>query len=222
MYNATASLVRDVVIQIDVTHSRKEWVVSCIMIAGNSGVSAMSFLNFEEIKAANAISEVAEKLGLNLTKSGSTLRGKCPACESDGSRNLAITPDKNLFFCFSDGKGGDAISLVAHVKGIGVKAAAEWLQGSATPTPSNGKTSKEKAKADQPSAGFQPLEYLEPAHEAVLAMGFNPDDADRIGLGYAQRGMMKGLVAVPIRLTDGRLIGYIGVQEAKMPSSWKW
>jgi DNA primase len=183
----------------------------------------MSFLNFEEIKAANPISEVAERLGLNMNKSGASLRGKCPVCESGGDRNLVITPDKGVYYCFSQGKGGDALQLVAHVKGIGVKQAGEWLQGSPQQdNPSKGNRSKEKDKAEEPSQGFAPLAYLDPGHEAVVALGIEPGDADRIGCGFAPRGMMKGLVAVPIRLTDGRLIGYIGVTEAKLPGSWKF
>jgi DNA primase len=175
----------------------------------------MSFYNFDEIKAANAISEVAERLGLNMNKSGASLRGKCPACESGGNRNLVVTPGKEVYFCFSEGKGGDVLQLISHVKGIGVKDAAQWLAGPSTP--------KEKTtKGETPSEGFKPLDYLQHDHEAVIALGFEPDDADRIGLGYAPRGMMKGLVTVPIRLTDGRLVGYIGISEAKLPTSWKW
>lgn len=174
----------------------------------------MSFLNFEEIKAANPISEVVERLGLNMSKSGASLRGKCPTCESGGDRNLVVTPDKNVFFCFSDGKGGDVLQLVSHVKKIGVKEAASWLAG-----PSS---AKEKEKGDKPAVGFAPLDYLEPDHEAVIALGFEPGDADRIGIGFAKRGIMKGLVAVPIRLTDGRLCGYIGISEAKLPPGFKF
>lgn len=175
----------------------------------------MSFIDFNELKAAHPISEVVERLGLNMNKSGASLRGKCPVCESGGDRNLVVTPDKNVYFCFSEGKGGDQLQLISHVKRIGVKEAAEWLGGTTT--------AKEKApKGQTPSEGFKPLEYLQYDHPAVQALGIEPDDADRIGIGFAERGLMKGLVAVPIRLTDGRLIGYIGIQEAKIPASWKY
>lgn len=174
----------------------------------------MSFLDFSEIKAANPISEVVERLGLNMNKSGASLRGKCPVCESGGDRNLVVTPEKNVYFCFADGKGGDVLQLVSHVKRIGVKEAAQWLSG-----PSS---AKEKEKGEKPTAGFTPLDYLESDHEAVIALGFEPADADRIGIGFAKRGIMKGLVAVPIRLTDGRLCGYIGISEAKLPPGFKF
>jgi hypothetical protein len=173
----------------------------------------MSFLDFAEIKASNPIEDVALKLGLNLNKNGKTLRGKCPVCESSGDRNLAITPEKGVYYCFTDGKGGDVIALVAHVKGIGAKEAAQWLSG---PVPAKEKTSK----GETPTEGFKPLSYLEPDHPAVLALGIEPDDAERIGCGFAPRGMMKGTVAFPIRSTDGKLLGYIGTIDAKVPPKW--
>jgi DNA primase len=173
------------------------------------------FLNFEEIKAANPIGEVVERLGLNMNKSGASLRGKCPVCESGGDRNLVVTPEKNVYFCFSDGKGGDQLQLISHVRGCSVKEAAQWLQGAPT--------AKEKApKGEQPSEGFKPLEYLQYDHEAVVALGFEPGDAQRLGIGYAARGILRGKVAVPVRLANGQLAGYVGVTECHLPPSWKF
>lgn len=174
------------------------------------------FLDFAEIKASNPIEDVALRLGLNLNKNGKALRGKCPVCESSGDRNLAITPDKGVYYCFTDGKGGDVIALVAHVKGIGVKEAATWLHGA--------ETTKEKTKggagASEPSGGFKALDYLDPKHDAVVALGLEPDDAERIGAGYAPRGVLRGTVAFPIRDTSGKLLGYIGAQDVKLPPKW--
>jgi hypothetical protein len=40
-----------------------------------------------------------------------------------------------------------------------------------------------------------------------------------LGIGYASKGLMKGYVAIPIRLPTGELTGYIGISEAKLPKS---
>lgn len=172
------------------------------------------FLNFEEIKAANPISEVVERLGLNMNKSGASLRGKCPVCESDGDRNLVVTPDKGVYFCFSDGKGGDQLQLISHLRGCSVKEAAQWLHGAPA--------AKEKSTKGTPSEGFKPLEYLQYDHEAVVALGFEPGDAERLGIGYAARGILRGKVAIPVRLANGQLAGYIGIIECQLPPSWKF
>ena len=175
----------------------------------------MSFLDFNEIKAANAIDEVAQRLGIQLNKSGSSMRGKCLKCESTGDRNLAITPTRGVYYCFSDGKGGDVIALVSHTLGIGVKEAAQWLSGAST-------TKEKTPKGEAPSEGFQPLDYLQHDHEAVLALGFEADDAERLGVGFAPRGMLKGKVAIPVRLANGKLAGYVGATELQLPKTWRW
>jgi hypothetical protein len=60
---------------------------------------------------------------------------------------------------------------------------------------------------------FPPLDYLEHDHITVEALGL----AEALGIGYAPKGMMKGYVAIPIRLPTGELTGYIGVTEEKLP-----
>ena len=46
------------------------------------------------------------------------------------------------------------------------------------------------------------------------------ETAEALGIGYAPKGMMKGYVAIPIRLPTGELTGYIGVTEAKLPKEF--
>lgn len=182
----------------------------------------MAYLDFEAIKADNVISEVAQRLGVNLTKSGKNWRGKCPVCESSGDRNLSISDEQKIYFCFSAGKGGDVIALVQHIKGIGPKEAAFWLAGGIETPQTKGNMSKEKTTKAEPSEGFKALEYLQHDHEAVSALGFAPEDAERLGIGFAPRGMLKGTVAIPVRLANGKLAGYLGITEAKLPPTWKW
>lgn len=175
----------------------------------------MSYLDFETIKADHPIEDVADRLGLTLKQSGKQRRGKCPTCEGGGHRNLVITPEKGVYYCFADGKGGDAIALVAHVNGIGVKEAAAWIAGD---TPVREAVPKEKKGSER---GFKPLDYLDPEHEAVAAVGFDPGDATALGIGYAPRGVLRGTVAVPVRSDDGSIAGYIGITEAKLPPKWE-
>jgi hypothetical protein len=64
---------------------------------------------------------------------------------------------------------------------------------------------------------LKPLEYLEAENPAVVAAGFDPEEAAKLGIGYAGKGIMRGTVAVPIRDETGTLLGYIGVTEARCP-----
>lgn len=175
----------------------------------------MAYLDFEQIKAENPITTVVDKLGLTMKKSGASMRCKCPVCESTSDRNLVVTPDRNAYYCFTDGKGGDQIGLVSHVQGLPVKEAAQFLAGDVP-------KEKPKAKESTSEVGFKALDYLQHDHEAVSALGFEPDVALALGIGHAPRGILKGTVAVPVRNRDGTIAGYIGLTDIeKLPPKWQ-
>lgn len=174
------------------------------------------YLDFAEIKERHPIEQVAERLGLQLKKSGNQLRGPCPS-GAEGDRKFVITPSKGKWYSFAEETGGDVISLVAFVNNVSLKEAAAWIAGDTVP---------EKKRSERPSPegterGFRPLTYLEADHAAVEALGFDQADAARLGIGYAPRGILRGTVAVPIRTEDGTLAGYIGITEATLPTEWK-
>lgn len=174
------------------------------------------YLDFEEIKERHPIEQVAERLGLQLKKSGNQLRGPCPS-GATGDRKFVITPAKGKWYSFAEEKGGDVIALVAFVNNVSQKEAAAWLAGDTVPE----KKRSERPSPERGERGFSPLTYLQADHEAVEALGFDQADAERLGVGYAPRGILRGTVAVPIRTEDGTLAGYIGITEAILPTEWK-
>jgi len=188
--------------------------------------AAMPFIDFVALKERVSIEDAAQMLGLTLQKSGGQLRGPCPGCKKGGDRALAITPSKNLFFCFGNETGGDQIALVGHIRECKLTEAAELLAGiskvpSNVPLTGTGTVSKERAAVPEEhkgrANGLSPLDYLDAGHAAVEAAGFNPEEAKALGVGYAPKGIMRGTVAVPIRDQHGTLLGYIGVTEARCP-----
>ncbi len=178
----------------------------------------MPFIPFDELKERFTIEQVAQLLGLALKQSGQTFRGPCPACGSGGERAIVITPAKGLFYCWAAHEGGDLIALVAHIRKTDAKAAAAWLARDSDNSSGN-KSPKGTVPRTEAEQGLKPLE-LEHDHVAVEALGFSVEDAAALGIGYASRGIMRGFVAVPIRLEDGTLAGYIGITEAKLPPRW--
>ena len=177
-----------------------------------------NYLDFEAVKAANPIAEVADRLGLGLKKAGHQLRGPCPSGEG-GERAFVITPAKGVWYSFGLQQGGDVLTLVELVNGCSTKEAAHFLSGEAVPLE---KRQPRQSKQSAAERGFRPLDYLEPDHPAVEALGLEPEDAQQLGIGYAPRGVLRGTVAVPIRLEDGTLSGYIGITEAKLPPKWSY
>lgn len=170
-------------------------------------------LDFADIKANHPIEKVAERLGLKLKPNGNTFRCACPSGEGD-ERGLVITPAKGVFYSFPAQKGGDVIALVQFVNGGSVKDAATWIAGP--------RTEPEKSASPQASDGFKELDYLIHDHEAVVALGLDPEDCKRIGIGWAPRGMMKNTVCVPVRDKTGKLLGYVGSTDLRLPASWRF
>ena len=169
------------------------------------------FIDFQEIKQKHDIGDIADRLGLKLKKTGAQLRG--PSWNGEGDeRAIVITPAKAVFYNFATQEGGDCIKLVSLVKGITPKEAAEWIVGA----------EPEKTKKPEAERGFRQLDYLEANHDAVQALGFDAEDAEKLGIGYAPRGVMRGKVAVPIRLEDGTLTGYIGITDCQVPPKWSY
>ena len=176
------------------------------------------FIDFEEVKISCPIEKAVELLNLDMKAANNQLRGNCPICD-EGPRILCVTPEKGKFYCFGCKTGGDVISLAAHIRGEHPKSAAHFLMGT-TEAPKARREANNKV--EHLERGFKQLDYLQPDHEAVDALGIEPTDAKRLGIGFAPRGLMRGQVAVPIRLTDGQLVGYIGVTEAVLPKAWKF
>jgi hypothetical protein len=174
----------------------------------------LPYLDFAEIKRTTTFADAVSLLGLTLKQHSNQWRGACPACQSGGDRALVITEGKG-FYCFAAQKGGDQIALVAHIRDIPVKEAAELLVN----TPERkGTSTAEPVTGIVP--GLKPLD-LDHEHDAVVALGFDPADAQQLGIGYAGKGIMRGLVAIPIRLPSGELAGYVGVTDiAKLPPRW--
>lgn len=181
---------------------------------------ASTFIDFQELKSRVRIEHVISMLGLQMKDHQGQHRGACPVCKSGGDRALVITEVKASFYCFAAKKGGDIISLVSHIRGIGQREAAEEIARHFGLMDNTAPTVPQEQQKREPT--LSPLQYLEHDHPLLDALGIEPEDAERIGIGYAPKGTLSGHVAIPVRLPDGSLVGYVGIQEAKLPKSWRY
>ena len=84
--------------------------------------------NYVDDLKAIPISEVANRLGLKLTKTGNSLLGDCPTGHpSSNHRCFGVNTEHNYFHCFSCGKAGDVISLVEITNKLDFREAVSWL-----------------------------------------------------------------------------------------------
>ena len=153
----------------------------------------MAYVSFAEVKLLANITQVAEWLGLKLIHN----RCQCPSNAGD-KRELVLTPEKGLAYCFGHREGGDQIWLAAHVMGVSQKDAALHIQSRF-----HGYTGD---KRGLPENG---LDYLDYGHITVKALGLSPEKAEALGIGWAPRGTMRNRLLIPLRDTSGKLLGYI-------------
>ncbi len=184
-------------------------------------------IDFAELKGRISIEDVAHVLLPDIKESNGEVkqyRASCPQCKAGGDRALAVTPGKG-YYCNADKRGGDQIALVSHIQGVSMRQAAEWLVERfhlASPAP---QTPPPQESTTPPDAvdegdGLKPLKNLDAAHEAVKALKMPQEVAEALGAGQCAKGLMRGFVAIPLRLPSGKLIGYIGVKDGKLPTKW--
>jgi len=51
---------------------------------------------------------------------------------------------------------------------------------------------------------------LDPSHEEITRLGLEPETVMALGAGYAERGMMRGRIAFPIKNVAGKVVAYVG------------
>lgn len=151
------------------------------------------YVSFDEVKQLTTLQVVAEWLGLKPVSN----RMQCPVNQGE-KRELVITPSKGLFYCFGCKEGGDLIKLVSHVNQIPQKHAALAIQKQFH--------GYEPAKKGLPPDGLQDLQYQ---HEWVQELGFSPERAQELGIGYRKGGILPKMLLFPIRDPAGRLLGYM-------------
>jgi hypothetical protein len=177
----------------------------------------MSYIDFAELKAKVSITDVLSMLNIDLQRfkqHGDQLRGACPIHGGDNPRGFVITPAKGLWFCFSGCGGGDVIALVAKVRRLSTKDAADWIAqgGTVTHTVPVTVTGNSSGTVPQNEKGaLKPLDYLLPEHEAVQALGISAGTAAAWESGYAPKGIMRGRYAVSLKSKDGTLVAYVGI-----------
>lgn len=179
----------------------------------------MAFTDFKELREKISITQVAEWLGIVVKGSGASPRGECPLCGDD--RSFTTTPTKGMWGCFKCGKKGSILDLVMHMKEVKLTEAAKLIEeqfiGTVQSQPRRDSTVPPRTKGE-----LVPLDYLDPEHPAVDAVGFDTAFATKNGIGYSPKGIMRGTVAIPFRDENGTLLGYIGItEEATLPKDFK-
>ena len=197
------------------------------------------WVNFNEIRNKVSLELVlTDMYGLTQFKrQGQTLIGACPVHGGDSPRAFHADLDKNLWHCFTKcKKGGNQIDFVAAKDGITVRDAALklkrlFLDGNAPPTPPipppapaasppERKTAKQADGAVIDPRAKKPREPNPPIEVHLVLRHDHPHLADdrklseatcrHVGVGYCNRGILAGMIAIPIHDEQGQLIAFAG------------
>ena len=84
---------------------------------------------FQEIKEKNDIVSVVSEY-VSLKRSGRSLLGLCPF-HNEKTPSFNVNPDKQFFYCFGCGTGGDVFSFIMKIENLEFIDAARRLAGSA-------------------------------------------------------------------------------------------
>ena len=153
------------------------------------------------------INEIRSKLNIvdvissyiPLTKQGRNYFGLCPF-HNEKSPSLSVSPDKQIFHCFGCHEGGNVISFISKIEGIGFKEAIEVLAERANiqlPTLENNADSKREElkakvyKVNSFTAEFYHKKLYEPsskiAQEYVKKRQFNNETLQAYKIGFSRK-----------------------------------
>ena len=146
----------------------------------------------------------------------------CPLPSHQGKRkspSFSVNIERGIWQCFGCHAKGNVLDFCCRMEGFNpdnpqelrkgaLKIRDIFLGGSVPPKPG-------KPKADNPRIIINPaldfdLRTLDPDHPYLKERGFTDETIRHFGLGYCNRGMLKGRIAIPLHNPQGQLVGYAG------------
>jgi len=89
----------------------------------------MSRINTDALKRDHPVEQIIERYGIELRPSGCALVGRCPFHDDGGRPNLYVYPSTDSWYCYRCSAGGDVISFVERIEGVGFCEAVVRLTG---------------------------------------------------------------------------------------------
>jgi DNA primase len=203
-------------------------------------MSKSKFVDFKAVKAAITMEQVLEHYGLlhQFKRSGDRLSGPCPIHKGSSPNQFSVSIDKNVWNCFSECKhGGNVLDFIAKIENVSILAAAnkaiEWfhldieaMSGDSNPETEETSEPTKTAEAPRPKPAARPaspqensgpnkplqfrLDKLEREHPYLAERGLTPETIAYFGIGFCNKGMMAGRIAIPISNSEGNVVAYAG------------
>jgi len=169
------------------------------------------FVDFKIVKEKVPITEVLRHYNLldGMRPKSNQLVGRCPLKEGT-SESFTVNREKNVWFCFSCKRGGDVLDLVAAKERVPLQQAGELVAKWFGITGDIEQKAAPVVIARNEPLGFE-LKSLNATHPALRPLDISAETLIQFGAGYAQAGLLRGRLAIPIHNLDGVLVAYAGV-----------
>lgn len=186
------------------------------------------WVNFAEIRARVSLEQVIfDYYGLTgFKRKGQRLTGPCPVHGGDSPRAFHAELSRNVWHCFTGCQGGgNQLDFVAKREGISIREAALRLQahflGSETSAAPVRKPAEDAEKPAQAPRESETDERPNPPLNVNLKLrGDHPhlvqdrrlaeETIAHFGVGYCSKGILRGMIAIPIKDENGTLVAYAG------------
>lgn len=198
-----------------------------------------SFVDFKAVKAAITMEQVLEHYGVldKFKRGADSLSGPCPIHKGSNPTQFRVSVSKNIWNCFSECKhGGNTLDFIAEMENVSIHAAAlkviEWFSldletvsagnGNENPreepkseiAPTSKPASSKPAPPAEKGAPNAPLKFrldkLERAHPYLTERALTLETIIDFGIGFCEKGMMAGRIAVPIHNAKSEVVAYAG------------
>ena len=189
------------------------------------------WIDFRELRSKLRFEDVLRLYRVELNRKGDQLVGPCPLPnhpKDDRSASFSANSERGIFQCFRCKARGNLLDFAGLMEGIDPRNGGELRNVAAKlvrelcpeEKPLVSKVLKPASERLPPREVEkkvlvnEPLDFelkgLDTKHPWLLQSGLTPETIAYFGIGVAQRGFLKGRLAIPLHDLEGRLVGYAG------------
>ena len=169
-------------------------------------------MDFAEIKERASFASILNRYGIEYPRREGQVLIRCPF-HDDSRPSCSVNFERKLFHCFSCDESGDIFDFVAKMDHVSMPDAAHIVATYSGMPMTGADLSGKQTQSRRLDAENAPLAFtltLDPRHPYLFERGLTPEVIDHFGIGYCDKGLLKGRIAIPIHDTAGQLVAYAG------------
>ena len=191
------------------------------------------WVSFKELRERLDFATVLADYGVELCVKGTQATAFCPLPghqerSKRKSKSFSVNLAKGIFQCFGCQAKGNVLDFAAMMEGLdpndgeqlrraGILLQERYLGDASSEKPAAVVREAPTTKLAEPEGeqiinaplGFV-LKSIDAQHEYLKQRGLNGETVAHFGIGYCDKGLMKGRIVIPLHSAAGELVGYAG------------